>query len=41
MNNFETHVRLIIAQEGVAKNKARMMAWLEGPEGLKRREVVA
>lgn len=35
VNSYELHVRLIMQKHGVAKSKACMIAWMEGPEGLK------
>jgi len=36
-NDFDLHVGLIMKAEGVNKNQAKMIAWLEGTQGLNRR----
>jgi len=35
--DFELHVMLIVIDKNVSAGKARFMAWVEGPEGLKKR----
>lgn len=35
--DFELHVALIMRTDGVAKAKALMRAWIEGPAGLQQR----
>jgi hypothetical protein len=31
---FADHVRAIMKEHGVTENKAKMMAWLEGPRSI-------
>lgn len=35
--DFELHIMLIVIDKNVTAGKARFMAWVEGPEGLKKR----
>lgn len=35
---FEVHVQKIVEQDGVTRSDAKFAAWLEGPQGLEKRQ---